>query len=211
MINPLTRGDAGAADRAVALLPQQPPLSQPAVPAHRGGAGRRRRWARRWRDSPTPAARSTRTRRIDRDAIFALKMEALEAIFDRFTGDARFDRYWTEQGEALTQFAAYCALAERHGKDWRRWPAEYRRPDGAEVARFVTEEARRVRFHAWLQWLLDEQLGGGGARDRASSTICPSASTSPAPTPGAGRICWPATSRSARRPTSSTPTARTGA
>jgi 4-alpha-glucanotransferase len=99
-----------------------------------------------------------RGRRIDRDAIFALKMEALERIFDQFTGDAGFDGFWKEQGDALTQFATYCTLAERHGKDWRRWPHDYRRPDGGEVARFVTHEARRVRFHAWLQWLVDEQL-----------------------------------------------------
>ncbi len=97
-------------------------------------------------------------RRIDRDAIFALKTEALERIFDQFTGDAGFDGFWKEQGDALTQFATYCALAERHGKDWRRWREDYRRPDGAEVARFVTHEARRVRFHAWVQWLIDEQL-----------------------------------------------------
>ena len=99
-----------------------------------------------------------RARRIDRDAIFALKMEALDRIFDQFTGDARFDGFWNEQGASLTQFATYCALAERNGKDWRRWPAEYRRPDGGDVARFVTDEARRVRFHAWLQWLVDDQL-----------------------------------------------------
>jgi 4-alpha-glucanotransferase len=102
-------------------------------------------------------------RRIDRDAIFALKNQALEKIFDRFTGDARFDRYWAQQGPALTQFAAYCTLAERHGKDWRRWPEGYRRPDGGDVTRFVTDEARRVRFHAWLQWLLDEQLAVAAA------------------------------------------------
>jgi 4-alpha-glucanotransferase len=97
-------------------------------------------------------------RRIDREAIFTLKMDALERIFNQFTGDARFDEFWTDQGDALTQFATYCTLAERHGKDWRRWPTEYRRPDGAGVAVFVTDQARRVRFHAWLQWLVDEQL-----------------------------------------------------
>src|SRR6185436_14405246 len=72
-------------------------------------------------------------RRIDRDAVFRLKMEALEKIFGDFSGhgasDDDFDRYLGEQGEALTDFATYCALAERHGKDWRRWPAEVRRPD----------------------------------------------------------------------------------
>ena len=104
-----------------------------------------------------------RTRQIDRDAIFALKNQALEKIFDHFTGDPRFDRYWDEQGTALTQFATYCALSERHGKDWRRWPVGYRRPDGADITRFVTEGARRVRFHAWMQWLIDEQLAAAAA------------------------------------------------
>lgn len=98
------------------------------------------------------------TRRIDRDAVTQLKTQALEGIFDHFRGDPAFDRYWSQQGEALTQFAAYCALAQRHGRDWRAWPAEYRRPTEPAVTRFVTEEARRVRFFAWTQWLIDQQL-----------------------------------------------------
>ncbi|HVR64198.1 MAG TPA: 4-alpha-glucanotransferase [Polyangia bacterium] len=97
-------------------------------------------------------------RRIDRDAVFALKTPLLEALFDRFQGDEAFDRYWNGEGEALTQFATYGALAERHGRDWRRWPEELRRPGGAAVTRFVTEQARRVRFHAFVQWRLDQQL-----------------------------------------------------
>jgi 4-alpha-glucanotransferase len=98
------------------------------------------------------------TRRIDRDAVWRLKTEALEAIFERFAGDPAFDRYWREQGEALTQFAAYCALAQRHGRDWRQWPADLRRPNAPGVTTFITEEARRVRYHAWVQWLIDRQL-----------------------------------------------------
>jgi len=97
-------------------------------------------------------------RRIDRDAIFRLKMEALERLFTSFPGDPAFDRYWADEGQALTEFATYCALAERHGKDWRAWPAGFRRPDAADVRDFVTTDARRVRFHAWMQWLLDGQL-----------------------------------------------------
>jgi 4-alpha-glucanotransferase len=99
-----------------------------------------------------------RDRRIDRDAVFRLKMEALEALHARFTGDADFDRYVAAQGTALTEFSTYCALAERNGKDWRRWPAEHRRPDAAGVRAFREANAARVRFHAWLQWLVDGQL-----------------------------------------------------
>lgn len=100
-------------------------------------------------------------RRIDRDAIWKVKMEALNKLFDAFEGrggDGGFDGYWHEQGEPLTQYATYCALAEKHGKDWRSWPGGYRRHDGPDVHAFRGENARRVRFHAYLQWLLDGQL-----------------------------------------------------
>jgi 4-alpha-glucanotransferase len=94
-------------------------------------------------------------RRIDRDAIFALKTEGLEALYARFSGDADFDRYCVGEGRALTEFATYCALAETHGKDWRAWPARVQRPDGEGVATFRAARADRVRYHAWIQWLLD--------------------------------------------------------
>lgn len=97
-------------------------------------------------------------RRIDRDAVFRLKMAALEHLWSRFGGNAAFDQYCQEQGEGLRQFATFCALAEYHGQGWRRWPAEHRRPSTPAVMRFATERAERVRFHQWLQWLLDVQL-----------------------------------------------------
>jgi len=98
-------------------------------------------------------------RRIDRDAIFRLKQEALEALYARFAGEAGFDWFCAGEGQALTDFATYAALAERHGKDWRQWPAGLGRRDGADVANFrAGEGAERVRFHAWTQWLIDAQL-----------------------------------------------------
>jgi len=96
-------------------------------------------------------------RRIDRDAVLGLKLAALGRLFAGFAGHPAFDRYCAEQGGALTEFATFCALAERHGRAWRAWPAEYRRPDAPAVRRFA-ESAERVRFHRWVQWLLDEQL-----------------------------------------------------
>jgi 4-alpha-glucanotransferase len=99
-----------------------------------------------------------RDRHIDRDAIFRLKQEALEALYVGFHGEEGFDWFCAGEGQALTDFATYAALAERYGKDWRQWPAGYRRPDGADVAVFRGEEAARIRFHAWTQWLIDGQL-----------------------------------------------------
>jgi 4-alpha-glucanotransferase len=104
-------------------------------------------------------------RRIDRDAIFRLKMEALEAIFAGFNGEDGFDWFRRGKGQALTDFATYCALAELHGKDWRRWPAPLRRPEGEGIAEFRKANVGRIAFHSWLQWQLDTQLA------RASQTI----------------------------------------
>lgn len=102
-------------------------------------------------------------RRIDRDAVFQLKRAALELLWGRFAGDAAFDAYCVEQGPALREFATYCALAEHHGSTWRAWPSEHRRPDSAAVTRFAAEHAPRVRYHQWLQWLLDQQLARAAA------------------------------------------------
>jgi 4-alpha-glucanotransferase len=104
-----------------------------------------------------------RQRRIDRDAVFRLKMQALQRVWSRFGGDAAFDRYCHEQGQALQQFAIFCALAEHYGQGWQAWPAEYRRAEAPAVARFAADRADRVRFHQWLQWLLDGQFARAAA------------------------------------------------
>jgi 4-alpha-glucanotransferase len=56
------------------------------------------------------------------------------------------------------RFSTFCALAERHGPDFRAWPVEFRDVHSPAVARLAEAEAARVRFFAWLQWHLDEQL-----------------------------------------------------
>ncbi len=97
-------------------------------------------------------------RRIERDRVFQFKMQALARLWDRFAGDDRFDGYCREQGEALRQFANFCALSEQFRAGWRCWPTEYRDPGSPQVERFAAEHSARVRFHQWLQWLTDAQL-----------------------------------------------------
>ena len=94
---------------------------------------------------------------IDRDAVWQLKRAALRAAFDTGMSDEA-ESWCLHQGAALQEFATWCAVAERHGADWRGWPADLQRPDSAAVARFVVEHAHEVRFHGWLQWALDAQL-----------------------------------------------------
>jgi 4-alpha-glucanotransferase len=101
-----------------------------------------------------------RVRLIDRNRVWALKSAVLEQLFDDFGGDAGFDAFRAERGAALAWFATFCALAERYGTPWQSWPAEYTHRDSPAVRRFIgsSEGARRVRYHAWLQWQADRQL-----------------------------------------------------
>jgi 4-alpha-glucanotransferase len=104
-----------------------------------------------------------RERIIDRDQVHALKLPALELLWSTFADTAAFDAYVARGGSALRHFAVFCALAERHGGGWTTWPSEFRRPDSPSVTRFAAAQHDRIRFHCWLQWLLDEQLATAGA------------------------------------------------
>jgi len=99
-----------------------------------------------------------RKRLIDRDKVFALKMQALEALWLQFGQDEEFDCYCAEHAPELDRFAAFCTLAEHYKSGWREWPTEYRHPASSSVAQFARDHRQRVRFHKWLQWLLDVQL-----------------------------------------------------
>lgn len=104
-----------------------------------------------------------RERIIDRDRVHALKTAALERLWERFVGDPAFDAYLRDEGEELQRYGTFCALAEQHGSGFSQWPAEHRRPENPGVERFAAEHADRIRFHCWLQWLLDQQLAAAGA------------------------------------------------
>ena len=105
-----------------------------------------------------------RERLIDRDQVFELKMRALEHVFDSAVPDATFERYRAAEGEGLRDYATFCALSEAHGGAWTEWPVGMRHPRSAAVAEFRAARPRRVRFHEWLQWLLDRQLAAAAGR-----------------------------------------------
>jgi 4-alpha-glucanotransferase len=116
-----------------------------------------------------PLARAGRalnaSRRIDRAEIRRLKRDALERLWRRFPGDAALDRWVTEEGRGLHDFAVFTALAEQHGGGWQNWPEKFRQPGAPAVRHFAEAHADRVRFHSWVQWLLHVQL------ERASREI----------------------------------------
>lgn len=107
---------------------------------------------------------------IDRDAVWALKVRALELIREVPLGPGRraaYNDFLAEHGEDLEDHATWCALAERHGPDWHAWPAPLRDPASPESARARCELMDRVDFHCRLAWLTDDQLAAAqrAARD----------------------------------------------
>jgi 4-alpha-glucanotransferase len=102
-------------------------------------------------------------RRIDRDEVWRLKHDALKAIWDSVADNFAFDRWRDATGEPLQSYATFCVLAEEYGRDWKTWPEKYRHPGSSEVVRFGKIQRRRVRFHQWVQWLLDRQLASASS------------------------------------------------
>lgn len=99
---------------------------------------------------------------LDRDGSWALKRAALELVHAvGLTGRraADYARYRDLEGEGLLDFATWCAIADVHGLPAHRWPDELAGPQAAGVAAFRAEQATRIDFHCWLQWILDRQLG----------------------------------------------------
>ncbi|MGW5054074.1 4-alpha-glucanotransferase [Actinokineospora sp. NPDC004072] len=91
---------------------------------------------------------------IDYPAVWRAKSAALALLAPREV---------PEPDAALGEFATFCALAERHGGDWRTWPAGLRRPDSPQVAAARRELAERVAFHVWVQRQCQAQLGAAHA------------------------------------------------
>ncbi len=116
-------------------------------------------------------ARNSTSALIDRDAVWTAKRAALDIVHAWPLSPARraaFRRFTVREGLALEDWATWCALAEIHGPDWRAWPAGLRAPRSAAVA----AERERLRamtgFHAWVQWVTQEQRAAAQEAARAA-------------------------------------------
>ena len=108
---------------------------------------------------------------VDYGGVAEAKMAVLRRIWqawrsssDRQAEDRQaFDRFVDEGGEVLRRHALFEALSsvmadQGLGAGWSSWPAEYQRPENAEVARFADEHADQIDFNIWLQWVCHRQL-----------------------------------------------------
>ncbi|OBI04472.1 4-alpha-glucanotransferase [Mycobacterium scrofulaceum] len=99
---------------------------------------------------------SPTTERIDYDLVWAAKRSALELLWRAEGRPSPLDS--SAAGSGLRDWATYCALAERHGGRWTRWPAPLHDVAGPAVTEARRELASRVAFHAWVQQRCHEQL-----------------------------------------------------
>ena len=113
------------------------------------------------RDAQALALELNTDQQLDRNTSWKHKRDALLEIHAVELSPGRaaeYRAYRDDEGEALVQFATWCALSERFGPKWNEWPAEYQDQSSDEVAQFRVEHEVSVDFHCWLQWVLDQQM-----------------------------------------------------
>jgi 4-alpha-glucanotransferase len=97
-----------------------------------------------------------------------VKGRALALAFDRFVrdewsrGSARaraLDAFARAEGAWLEDYTLFLAIHddEQGGRPWMEWPSELRDRDPAALADARARLSRRILFHTWLQWQLEEQ------------------------------------------------------
>lgn len=99
--------------------------------------------------------------RLDRNAVYAAKLQALEMLYHVRRSPARqagFDEFCRISGTGLDDFALWSAIREDVAPDDPLWtdPATSLGTPQAEALR--EKLADRIGFHRWLQWICDEQL-----------------------------------------------------
>jgi (1->4)-alpha-D-glucan 1-alpha-D-glucosylmutase len=111
---------------------------------------------------------------VDHAGVWAVLRPILDALWleARDRGHPAFEAFRRQLGEPLQAHATFEALSEHfraQGAWWMGdWPQPFRHCGSEEVRRFRGEQAERVAFHAWLQWLADAQLEQACERAHAS-------------------------------------------
>ncbi|HEX6573299.1 MAG TPA: 4-alpha-glucanotransferase, partial [Steroidobacteraceae bacterium] len=123
----------------------------------------------------TEVDRLRATVNVDYRGVTRLKLPLLRTVYEHFvrrhlagaTPRAEaFRKYRDERGDTLRLHALHDAISDHlRAQDadrywgWPAWPEDLREPARQGVAEFARKHVDDVQFHAWLQWLADEQLG----------------------------------------------------
>jgi len=101
---------------------------------------------------------------VNYEAVESFKRDRLEAAFEGFEAAAddetrtAFESFCERESTWLEEYTLFATLKEAYdGAAWTDWPADLadREPDALETAR--EQYAERQRYHAFVQWVFDEQ------------------------------------------------------
>ncbi len=109
-------------------------------------------------ESERPSRHNDTDELLDRDESWRAKLGALEQVFlaPRSPGrEAQFQAFCVHEGRALEDYATWATISEVHAEG--EWPEELSTPSSPAVAAWREEHSDRVLFHAWMQWIADEQ------------------------------------------------------
>jgi len=130
-------------------------------------------WAQSLTESPEIQAELAAVRQseyVEYERIWRLKKTILRILhrqLERETSPRRqaFDDYCLAPGaDRRRAFATFCALDEAVHRErpdiwlFTEWPSAYQDPHSEVVTHFAAAHRRSIRFHLYLQWVLEEQL-----------------------------------------------------
>jgi 4-alpha-glucanotransferase len=111
---------------------------------------------------------------VDYAGVTRAKLELLRMLYNHFVREhlsrrtvraEAFRRYRDERGDALRLHALHDAISQHLRTEdperywgWPVWPDHLRDPGHSGVAEFARTHVSEVEYHAWLQWIADEQL-----------------------------------------------------
>ncbi|WP_142064890.1 4-alpha-glucanotransferase [Pseudarthrobacter sp. B4EP4b] len=99
--------------------------------------------------------------RLDRDAAYAAKLQALELLYHARRPPARqaaFDEFCRISGQGLDDFALWSAIREDLPAGDPFWSDPACAIGTPQTEALRERLADRIGFHRWLQWICDEQL-----------------------------------------------------
>ncbi|MBV7476236.1 4-alpha-glucanotransferase [Pseudomonas sp. PDM31] len=115
---------------------------------------------------------------IDWPAAAEAKHRLLQALYEGFVQGEHplhpdFSSFRHAGGEALENHCRFEAIQETRAArgeslDWRQWPDQWRDPRSAALAEFAEENATRIGFHAFCQWLITRCLERAQTAARSS-------------------------------------------
>jgi len=110
-------------------------------------------------DLATQGRALNETRLINRTAVWDIKKQALQRIYDATPTPTReFTAWRAEAGQPLESFATWCAIVEqRDDSNYTTWPEDLRTPTSPGVAAFAAANRDRVDFYAWCQFVAHQQ------------------------------------------------------